>query len=669
MIGKLKIEGFEKLNYKAGIIAYDTEGTGLNPFDNSQRHKFFPARPFLYSFCDIDGNQAHVRWPVNPFTREVLFDKKGLSIIKTILEDKRITKIGHNLNYDYKMSYFSGINQKGPIEDTIIMTHIATGGKERSYGLKPISKSLMDYPDDDEKILQASAVEMRRYGKSCKWCLATPELFGKDFIKADYWLAKENICLQYALKDAERTMLLYLGFRDKVNNDTNLKKVYEREKILFWVVLAMELRGVKIFREKENELLKFYEDYKSSQKIIADQNGGSGLNFRSHPQKSKIFYKKEGYIPIYFTPKGEPSTNGDSLIYFSEKYQDKLAKAIIEHNGADHMITAFIKPYEKFRVLENSDWIIHPNFRQIGPITGRFSCSDPNLMQVAADDTGRKKAGVALRIRELFGPRKNYIWYLPDYSQIEVWVFSFLSGEESLTQPLLKGEDFHESVAKQIWGELPDYEENKKHYRKRAKLLMFSKLYGGGVNKIAYLMETTSSEARNFVDDFNYRIPGVERYMNRLSNQAVREGKIVNPFGRTYFIDPQFSYRAVNYMVQGTSADILKESMIRIHNLFQKKWKDCHILLTIHDELVLEIPLKFHSKKLMREIISAMQTDSHIISCPIPLPVGMKIAKERWSNCIEIKSLQEEWKNKYLCSKNFKTNSEGSKNMALSLRV
>lgn len=314
------------------------------------------------------------------------------------------------------------------------------------------------------------------------------------------------------------------------------------------------------------------------------------------------------------------------------------------------MITGFITPYKKLKVFEEGCWVLHPNFKQTGTETGRFAGRDPNLMQVADNEAGRKKSEIAFRPREALGPRKDCIWYMPDYSQIEVWGFSFLSKERSMMDPLLAGYDFHTNVAKAVWGQEKDYSEKEKHYRLRAKLVVFCKFYGGGIDKIAYLLGVSKSEASQFVWELDNRFPAISRFIKRMSNMAQSEGSIVNPFGRTYYIPSDRAYKAVNYLVQGTCADILKESMIRIDELFQTEYKGCHMLLTLHDELALEIPRKFHSFKLMRQIISLMQKDSSQIGCPIPLPVGMKLVKKDWAHPIEIKSLKEEWKDKYICS-------------------
>lgn len=632
------------------LLAFDTETTGLNPWGNFERYGFEPARPFAFSFSNSEGESIYFRWKVNPFTRKVIFIPREVEIIRSVLENPGIVKIGHNIGYDIRMAQTLGIKVQGEIRDTLFMAHIFTGGSLLRYGLKELGVQIAGYSDDDEKELHKATNEARRKGKKLGWYLATNEFHGSKPWKADIWMAPEELCKRYAIQDAERTMLFNLAWYEKIRNDPDMWKVFKREINLSKVVKKMENRGTRYFPDEGERLRKLYTIYQKKQLIIAEANGGKGLNFRSSKQMVQKFINEKKYSPIYFTKKGNPQINGDFLKFLAEEKGDKLAKAILEYRGASHMITGFLDPYERFRVKENEKtWVLHPNYRQCGPVTGRFSCGDPNLMQVASPTTGRRKTEITLRPREAFGPRDGYVWYLPDFSQIEVWVFSFLAQEKSMMQALLEGRDFHGAVAEKVWGNESTFESDHAYFRKRAKLLMFCKLYGGGIRKVAYLTDSSLKEATVFVEQFDAQLPGIRIFMNRMINRVEREGKIVNPLGRTYYIDQKFSYKAVNYLVQGTSADILKNAMIRINILFEKRWKDCHLLLTLHDELVLEIPIKWHSRKLMREIIFEMQKDSKEIGIPVPLPVGMKISTKCWHNTIEIDSFMDEWKEKYLC--------------------
>lgn len=630
---------FNNLRIKDNVVGFDTEGTGLVVYGDIKRWGHWPARPFAFSFCDTDGNKAYFRLEVDPFTRRVIPDKRVANELRPILANKKIKKVGHNIGYDIRMMKYSelGVRVEGPVDDTLIMAHVVTGGSRISYALKPLGVELLGVSKDDEEELEAATKKMRLKVKKLGWKIATKGgIFGKDPFKADYWIAPPKLCQRYAVRDAERTMLLWLLWYEEIMG-SHLREVYQRERKILRVVSRVEDYGTRVFPEDIKDLRKFYGDYMKQMLAIANVNGGKGMNFSSPKQMVKKFIVEKKYKPLNITKAGNPQVNADFLKAKAEA-GDRLAHAILEYRAGAQMLKAFLNPYDRFRVEESPGvWVLHPNYRQCGPITGRFSCGDPNLMQVASETSGRKRTEISLKPRAAFGPRPGYVWYLPDYKQVEVWVFSFLAKEPRMMETLMQGRDFHGGIAEQVWGKAKDYLKSKDYYRKRAKLLMFCKLYGGGIKKVAYLLDCEYSEAAEFVDAYDTELPGVKDFMKRMSNRAEREGFVINPFGRMYYIDPKYSYRATNYMVQGTSADIMKEAMIAVDKTLRARWKGCHLLLTLHDELVIEVPKKYHSKKLMREIIKCMQGDAHKrIGCPRPLPVSMKYTTTRWNKPKEI---------------------------------
>ncbi len=622
------------LDPKNAVVAVDSETTGLCPWGDVQKWGFFPARAFAFSFYTWDGETRYFRWKVDPLTREVLPNQKELLQMKALMENPKVTKVLHNASFDLRMFRMLGIHTQGKVHDTLIMAHVATGGSELSYALKPFCKKFLDYSDDDETALEESVKSKRLAARKLGWKIAVQHLNGKNPVKADFWMADPKLCERYAIQDVERTMLLFRILQDELKSEPQKQEVYEKELQLSKVVQRMEDRGVRVFPEELSKLRKEYTAYTEKQLKVSEENGGKDLNFRSNKQMVKKFYLEKGYAPK-LNAKGNPSIDGDKLVELART--DVLAKAILEYRGGSQMLSAFLDPYERFRVLESPNtWVLHPNYRQCGPVTGRFSCSDPNLMQVASETSGRRRADLILRPREAFGPRENHIWYMPDYSQIEVWVFAFLAKEETMIQALLSGRDFHGTVAEKVWGKKADFEKEKSYYRKRAKLLMFCKLYGGGVKKVAYLTDSSYDEAQQFVSEYDQELPGIKTFMNRMVNQAQRDGFIMNPFGRFYYIEPDFAYKSVNYLVQGTSADILKNAMVRVQEVLDKHWPGAQLLLTLHDELGIEVPLKYHSKKIMKDIINSMQADSGKIGSPVPLPVDMDVVKKRWNKGFEL---------------------------------
>ena len=634
-----------KLNIKDNLLASDTETTGLSPWGSIKDYGFYPARPFAFSFCDSEGATDYIRWEVQPKTRKVVINPTDLKTLKDIYSNPEIIHVGHNFIFDYRMINAIGLEVKGKVRDTLIMAHIMTGGSELTYGLKFLGDKYLGLDTSDEKELRTATIKARHEGKKKGWFIADDEHFGKDPIKADYWLAPKDICQKYAVQDSVRTMLFHKLWYDEMVADPHLVLVWNRETRLTEVTRAMENRGVKLHYSEMCTVMKEYEVYIQKQLKLADTLGGKGLNFRSHKQMTQKFYVEKSIKPEY-NKKGGYVLNKDSLTRIAQ--QDPLAQVILNYRGANHMISSFLKPYDKFKARDDKgDWILHPSFKQCGPVTGRYSCGDPSLMCVASEDTIRNMTQVEYKPKRVLGPRDGYLWYLPDYKQIEVWVFAFLAQDKVMMDILLSGRDLHGEIARQIWGSEPDFEDGFSSYRKRAKLILFCKFYGGGANKVLFLLNQEGrdlkrkyviQEAEQFIKDFEEKLPGVALYMKRVMNEVEREGVIYNPFGRMYKIDPDHSYKGTNYMIQGTSADIMKTAMLNVYDLFQKKWKGCYILITLHDELILEIPFKYHSKKLMRDIVEAMQGDFHtIINCPKPLPISMEIARDRWSNAKEVK--------------------------------
>jgi DNA polymerase I-like protein with 3'-5' exonuclease and polymerase domains len=232
------------------------------------------------------------------------------------------------------------------------------------------------------------------------------------------------------------------------------------------------------------------------------------------------------------------------------------------------------------------------------------------------------------------------LWYLPDYSQVEVWAFAFLSGEPRMQEQLLAGKDFHNAIAQISFGKKEDYKERAKYYRKLAKLIMFGKLYGGGVGtpekpgRMTKLLQMPFDEAKEFIDSWEKDFAEAKAFMKTMSREAERNGEAWNAFGRRYRLEKQWSYKVVNYLIQGGCADLLKMAMMRVDWMLTNRYDHpgLGLINTIHDELMIEVPYAVHSRRLMREIMWVMQMDSHRLNVPVPLPVGMKIATKRWSH-------------------------------------
>ena len=615
------------------LVAVDTETTGLVPWGNPKKLGYFPPRPYAVTWCGEDEQTHFERFPINPKTREVLYhlNHKGCVRVQKLVGNPHNHLVMHNAPFDLRHLAAAGFVVNAEYSDTRVMMKVATGGLEPSYKLKALGVKYFGVPKDDEEALHKSTVAARRRGKSRGWIVATKELgFGQKPVPADYWMADPDLLEYYARMDSHRTILLYLLAQQLLEEGHGLVAIHDRERALHPVFQTAEKTGVRVILSNCVALEKYYKGALDKYNGIKTALGHDDLNIRSPKQLRDIFIEQKGYDVVGYTDAGYASMNNDALQYYAASHKDPLASAIIEWKIADKGLNGFVLPYQRFATPSEGVHLLHPDYDAMGAVTGRISCRDPNLMQVA-DAKKNKNTEVKNRARECLGPRKGHLWYLPDYSQIEVWLFAFLSQDPIMMKALLDGHNFHRFNAQTIWGKRQDYAAAADGYYKRGKIVMFTKLYGGGVAKVAEQMGCSMAEAKRFIDDFDSRLPNVSKFIERMYNMAQRQGWITNPFGRIYYFHQGQEYKAVNYLIQGTAADIMKGAMVAVYWMLEDKYPEVKLLLTIHDELVIEVPDHLHSLKLMRDIVFEMQREHSICSIPVRFPVDMEISRTTWN--------------------------------------
>jgi DNA polymerase-1 len=608
--------------------------------------------------------------------------------LEPILVNEKIAKVAHNAPFDRHMTRAVGLPLVGEWLCTIIGTSVISSD-EITYALKPLCKKYLDIPIDDETDLQKSTISARRLAKKRGWAIA-------EELKADYWLADHEVLKKYGVTDAVRVATLRAAHIEHFKNHPDAQEVYDREMALMATLERMECLGVAIDSKRNDELTGFYRSIANRAKKGIDLAGGKDLNVASPKQMTMEFFGVREHAPIRYSKnkkkgnapvacqhcKGSgclvcqdtgqnPKCDGEFLEHIGVKREhqadgseklvmgDPLAWHILHHSAASTMLH-FTEQYAALSVLELDTGckIIHPNYKQAGTRTARMSAERPNLQNVASDESGKKKVDVPYRPREVFVPRPGTLFYVPDYSQIEVWILALLAKDKELINALVAGGDAHQNVADLIWGHTYDKKlakisakkdqsslskeelSNLKRYkigRKRAKNLQFCKIYGGGPGKIAQMTGTSLEEAKQFISDYDERLPGVRKFMGESVGLAKHQGVVVNPFGRVYSIDPGYEYRATNYLVQGTAAEVMKNAMIGLDECYITKWRDqARILLQIHDELIIEVDKEIDCKELKQDTVRIMGDDAMKLGSPIPFPVGFKIATERWSQTTDV---------------------------------
>ena len=605
------------------VVACDTETTGLNPWKGDV--------PFAFSFCNEEGESGYVRWEVNPMNRKPIARAAEFKQMKEFYEDPTITKIFHNAKFDIRMLEHIGISVQGVINDTMFAMHCLRTA-EPTLALKPIAEKYANIPSDDEKELIEATRKARREAKKIGWAVATEDTHGKTPANGDYWLAPPELCKVYAVRDVQRTIVLWLLFEEMMKEE-GVWEVYQEEMRLLKVTMRMEKRGVRVDPVFiESEIKRNTGIITASGKKI--EKIKPGLNVNSHKQMSHYLFVEKKYSSIRTTDSGNPSVNTEVL----QSIDDPICKLIIEHKTAEKALNGFFGRFKKLSVVENDLHILHPDFHQIGPVTGRYSCREPNLQNVA--DPYGTRAPIPIPARMAFVPRPGYVWYHFDYKQMELWLFSSpsLAHEEKMLSVLLSGEDLPSSVAIEMgYGQnlIDDKKNNRGVTRIRMKLMLYGIVYGIGPSGLALLNKIPYQEALNDLNKFKIRYPKIDTYMQQTIRKASHYGFVVGPLGRKYQTNQNVAYKAANYLVQGSAAQVLKRAMIDTDAFLRKEGIDGHLIMTIHDELAFEINKRHETMKTIKGLKKIMESYGSLFGIP-KLPVDVERVRNNWMEKEEI---------------------------------
>jgi DNA polymerase I len=372
--------------------------------------------------------------------------------------------------------------------------------------------------------------------------------------------------------------------------ERKLEFVYEKIELpLAPVLRKMEKRGIKVDKAFLAELSK---KYSAELKRIAERiylAAGGEFNVGSPKQLGEVLFDKLGLTleKQKKTAGGARSTKESELVKMRGMHP--VVDDILAYRELSKLLSTYI---DTLPTLLDAEGRVHTTFVQIGAATGRLASLNPNLQNIPI------KSELGRAIRNAFVADKGYVLVSFDYSQIELRIAAFLSGDEGLTDIFTNGRDVHSEVAARVFH--VKQEDVTYEMRRRAKVINFGILYGMGVNALREALGTTRGEAQEFYDQYFVAFPRLAQYIEETKGDATRLGYTETFFGRRRYLDGIHSSipyvrasaerMAVNAPIQGTQADIVKLAMIRIDELFEKEAKDkAHLLLQVHDELVIEI--------------------------------------------------------------------------------
>jgi len=627
------------------LLAVDTETTGLDVYRGD--------RPFLYNFANDQGQTAVVweDFEVNSATgrfRQIASDGCGPNRlrIKPWMADSSVTKIFHNSKFDLKMLAAFGVQVSGPIHDTMIMAHTlnASGrvGGEHVGVLKTLSlntlarKYLGDTKDDRVKAwLKLNTLGFRKErGRSPNFSDVP-----RDIMEA------------YAAQDVVLTMRLFYLMNEHLDR-LNLRGIYNTEMRLVRTVIRMEDRGVRLdipymhrriqeLRDLEAKSLKVLQTHAKPIRIrvtkrttrkgvvrvrnILQITPVSEINFASDHQMAQIIYGQLGFPVTSKTDGGFPATDERTICRIDHPF---CREAVSWRQYRKARATYF-----ESNLALQLDGVLHGDFIQIGTYTGRFSSHRPNLQNAPTEGTTHdSRVGVVVvykGIKRMFISRPGYRNYHFDYKQIELVMLAHFANDPRITATILSGRDIHSEVAAAMFGTVTELN------RVQAKVVTFGTLYGMGRQTFAWKLKTTLDKVDQIMNVYYDAFPGVREFQQAVIQQVQRTGEIRNMFGRRYLIDPRYAYKGVNYLCQGSAADIMKRAMVRVDSFLQREAPKARILMTIHDELVIEIPEKDEAW-LPAEIVKRM------IECPeckLPLKVPIEREGASWEQLEKVSGL------------------------------
>lgn len=585
------VSWIEKLK-KAPLFAFDTETDSLDNISANMVGLSFATEPGIAAYVPVAHDYLDAP---DQISRE-----RALELLKPLLEDEKLLKVGQNLKYDRGILANYGIELRGIAYDTML----------ESYTLDSVvGRHDMDSLSD-------------------RWLKHKTITFEEIAGKGKNQLTFNQIALEeagrYAAEDADVTLQLHLKMWPKLQKHEGPLRIFnEIEMPLVPVLSRVERNGVKIdpavLHAHSQEIAKRLVELEQKAYEIA----GEEFNLSSPKQLQTILFEKQGIKPLKKTPGGAPSTSEEVLEELALDYP--LPKVILEYRGLAKLKSTYT---DKLPLMINpKTGRVHTSYHQAVTATGRLSSTDPNLQNIPVrNEEGR-------RIRQAFIAPEDYLIVSADYSQIELRIMAHLSRDEGLLKAFAEGKDIHRATAAEVFG-LP-LESVSNEQRRSAKAINFGLIYGMSAFGLARQLNIPRKEAQKYMDLYFERYPGVLDYMERTRQQAKEQGYVATLDGRRLYLPDIKSSNgarragaeraAINAPMQGTAADIIKRAMIAVDKWLESEKPRVRMIMQVHDELVFEVhkdDLDAVSKK-----VHELMENSTTLDVPLLVEVG---SGENW---------------------------------------
>jgi DNA polymerase-1 len=562
----------------------DTETTDTNPCRARLVGLSFAWKPELAYYIPVRG----------PMFDQKLDEQLVLEKLRPILEDPSRTIVGQNIKYDWIVLAQAGVTLAGRMVDSMILSYLLESG-ERNHSLDEISQRLLDH-----KMIPISDL----IGK------------GKNQKKMDE--VEVALVAEYAAEDADATWRITEKL-EPIVRDQDLWTLYDNvERPLVEVLARMEKAGVVVDVPRLKQLSdEFAKRLAEIEREIYLQAGGE-FNIASAQQLREILYDRLKLPILGKTPGGEPSTAAEILEELAPMHP--LPRMLMEHRQLSKLKNTYL---DALPTVIGSDSRVHASFNQTVTATGRLSSSEPNLQNIPVrSEQGRQ-------IRQAFiAPGPDWVLLTADYSQIELRMLAHFCQDENLLEAFRTGRDIHNVVAGQIFG--VDESAVTDEQRRQAKTVNFGVIYGLSAYGLASRLSISQSEAAIFIEAYFAKYPGIDTWMTTVLEEAKSTGRVKTILGRRRPIQGIKSTTgrqrnlaertAINTVIQGSAADLIKMAMIRIDQELRALKLQSRLILQIHDELVFEVPKSELAQ--VRELVRRLMNSALDLNVPIEVDVA-----------------------------------------------
>ena len=538
------------------IFAFDTETTGLNPV---------AASLVGLSFCWKSGEAYYI--PVRTAIGKALAVDDVTEALKPIFENPDIEKVGQNVKYDVIVLRQVGIRTQGIAFDTRLAS-VLLDPLARSHSLDALAKRWFDHQ-----------------------MIPISDLIGKGKNQITINQVDTKLVCEYAAEDADFTWRLFETLAPQMTGSYAEPLFRETEMPLVDVLVEMEHNGIAL----DTKLLARLGHDMGDRLVVLQRDihkaAGHKFNIDSTKQLAQVLFDEQGLQVVKKTKTGR-STDHHTLETLVGTTDNPIPQLILAYRELAKLKSTYVDTLPRMVCARTGR--VHASFDQAGAVTGRLSSRDPNLQNIPI----RTKTGRQIRHAFIAGDADHRL-LSADYSQIELRLLAHFCGDKALNKAFVDGQDIHRAVAAEVNGVV--LAEVTSEQRSAAKAVNFGIIYGQSAFGLARSLGIAIGKAQEFIDAYFARFPGIKTFIDACIRKAKDQGYAETILGRRRPIEELASRNrqqqalgerlAVNTVVQGSAADLIKRAMIDIHRAYRAGELHAKMLVQVHDELVFDVPL------------------------------------------------------------------------------